>query len=173
MLQSSLDIFRALPFQALPDSKSESDMRVLAELHHRMGFIHRRSPAGPTPSDGALHFAEALRLLAPTSTTRNSYLKDLVRYNIHLAEALDEDGRRPPFAKALYKLGLDCSKKIVGNSQDEFVYKHVRERLLEIDLNALPPPGAAPPGELNLTQQLPFGLGSQPLFHPIDHPLSL
>ena len=41
-LQESLQIFRSLPFQALPNKESEDDMRILAELHHQMGFMHTR-----------------------------------------------------------------------------------------------------------------------------------
>ena len=174
-LERAFKVFRPL----IQHNIEPDDLHVLAKLHHELGFSYLRSWVKPdaereTTADSVLHFAEAVRLLtklvvAPGAKPAD-FLHELYRWNIHLGEAVDAEGRRPDFAVQLYKHGLHLFTFVNGKSQQQFAVEHVKKRIREIEETALrAPPNSAPPdAAMMISQALPGGLGLQPLFHSVD-----
>ena len=157
-------------FDDLPSRTSADDYKV-AQILHELGWTYKKAPLGHDNNGAAAIFAESARMLCGlmiASGDPHDYLNELFHSSIGWAQAIDDAGDQPALATQLYNHVKALFDKMNGKAVLKHMLVPLDKRLNDINLNALPMPGAARPPAPLVYQLLPANLPSQPLLAPIQ-----
>ena len=164
-LRAVLQAFDNLPSRTIAD-----DYKV-AQILHELGWTYKKAPFGHDNNGAAEIFAESARMLSSlmiASGDPHEYLNELFHSTIGWAQAVDDAGDQPALATRLYNHVKALFDRMNGKAVLKHMLVPLDKRLNDINLNALPMPGAARPPAPLIYQQLPANLPLQPLLAPIQ-----
>lgn len=153
-------------FASLP-SRTRVDDHIVARILHELGWTYMKAPLSHDNDGAAAIFAESARILSGLMIAGGNpldYLNELFHSTIGWAQAVDDAGDQRALALQLYNQAKALFNGMNGKKFLKNMLVPLDNRINDINLNALPMPGAVP----LVYQLLPANLPTQPLLAPIS-----